>query len=103
MSPKVRGSEIVLFIDTISRTFHSSESLTAQPRISSDLTLSIFVPNKGCNGTYCVESEEYPDPGRILDILDSEGFDKHLTLEGVGVVEVWTGPVLYSPRRKEKH
>jgi len=58
-----------------SRTVHSSESLTAHPRTSSDLTLSIFVPNKGCNGngTYCVESEEYPDPGRILDILDSEG------------------------------
>ena len=68
-SQKVRSC----FIDTISRTVHTSESLTTQPHTSSDLTLSIFVPNKGCNGTYCVESEEYPDPGRILDILDSEG------------------------------
>ena len=46
------------------RTFQSSESLTS---------LSIFVPNRGCNGTFCLESEEYPDTGRILDILDSEG------------------------------
>ena len=51
------------------RSVHLSESLPFQPLTS----LSIFVPNRGCNGTYCVQSEEYPDTSRILDILDSEG------------------------------
>ena len=58
------------------RTVHTSKTLTSQPLTS----LSIFVPNRGCNGTYCVDTEEYPDYQRVLDILDSEG--DHSSMSG---------------------
>ena len=58
------------------RTVHTSKTLTSQPLTS----LSIFVPNRGCNGTYCVDTEEYQDYQRVLDILDSEG--DHSSMSG---------------------